>query len=436
VVVKALNVRLQGEPADELRQMLIEGVEREAAALRECEHENIVRLFDSGASLDHAGREFYYLVLEYVAGGSLKDLLQHRRLKLQESLSLLGQVKDALSCLHQRGLMHRDIKPSNVMLLKDRRVAKLIDLGTIRWLDDPGQITEIGTPAYAAPEHYTLTRIQNKSLTVAADVYAFAKTSYRVLTGSEPTDFRQRQITSLPQLVQAESWSMPVLRVLMKATSDDPAERHQSIAEFFTDLSDATEVTTYRAQASDEGESVPQPGKSRFVVNVTSFSKQPARITFVLDQLTTLFAFVRLVTWNLSLRFVDRCLSLSGVAGRVPARLYALVAGVVLFGVGILFFGPGILQVTRQLLVQRAAIVEPKRDQPKEILKSTTDVNIRELPDRKAKRVGLIERDSTVRVLGKNQTQKWCEIETVAHGRPKVDPGVDHGWVSCQYLIP
>ena len=334
VVIKALNVRLQGEPTDELKQLLIEGFVREAAALKECEHKNIIRLFDFGLSLDHAGREFYFLVLEYLAGGSLQGLLQSRKLNLQESLLLLGQVKDALNCIHQRGLVHRDIKPSNVMLLKNRRLAKLIDLGTIRSLDDPGQITEIGTPTYAAPEHYRWARKNGKLLTVAADVYAFAKTSYAVFTGQEPTEFKQLQINRLPQAVQAESWANGVLRVLLKATSDNPAERHQSVAEFFADLSEAIEITTYPTQTRRDCKPTFVVGKSRFVVEVTPLPKKPSRVAIVSARLSRLITLVRRVAWSLCLCIIDTCSKILRFAANVPGKLYAFVGAMVLTELG------------------------------------------------------------------------------------------------------
>src|SRR5437868_876381 len=82
-----------------------------------------------------------------------------------EALELVGQISAALTCVHQHRLVHRDVKPANVMLTANHRVAKLIDLGTVRWLDDDsGVITEVGTQIYAAPEHYSRARLNRSSL--------------------------------------------------------------------------------------------------------------------------------------------------------------------------------------------------------------------------------------------------------------------------------
>jgi Protein kinase domain len=430
VVVKALNVRLRGEPGAELEELLVKGFQSEAHALKQCEHENIVRLLECGAAIANS-RGFYYLVLEYLPGGNLKDLLQRGRIDLAVALSLLGQITAALSCIHQKGLVHRDIKPANVMLSLDSRKAKLIDLGTVRWLDDNSQVTEIGTPTYAAPEHYSTPRSVG-SVTVAADVYAFAKTCYALLSGEEPTGLNQQQITDLPRSVRLEPWAMPLLRVLMKATSDIPATRHQTVAEFFRDLLNATEVTTYRIRDLEQNEAAKEPARSRFVVDVTPILKEP-----LAARLASLVAWSRQVLSYVCLRIIDGYLRTRRDLRTVGGKTYAMVATLSVFSIATLLLGPGIVQLARRLLAARPVVIQPQRDQINELLRATTDLNIRESPIGSAEKIGLVENESLVRVLRKNGTQKWCEIEMVTHGRPKMDASFsDRGWVVCKFLAP
>jgi serine/threonine protein kinase len=348
-------------------------------------------------------------------------------MNLTKALSLLGQISAALRCIHQHGLVHRDVKPANIMLSQSHDVAKLIDLGTIRGLDDASQLTEIGTPLYAAPEQYLPSRTQGARLTAATDVYALAKTAYAMLTGAEPRGFNQRQIVSLPREVANEAWAMPVLRVFMKATSDDPATRHRSVAEFYADLCDAIEVTSYTVR-----ETVAPRGNFRFVVKLARPAATPSRAMRISAWLAFAFARLRLVIANL----YHRCRRRESDAVRIaPRGWYRGAAAIVLLCLLTLAFVPGILHFSRRMLTPPAVEAEQNQEAPDERLQATTDINIRERPNPKARRVGLVARDSIVRLLKRNQSQKWCQIEVVTHGRPKTDPTfLDRGWVSCRYL--
>src|SRR4030095_14363877 len=100
--------------------------------------------------------------------------------------------------------------------------------------------TRVGTDVYAASEHHplattgpldtaSLSRPRPIQLTPAADVYSLAKTTYMVLTGESPRRFSQKPITRLPQEFAAEQWAHYVLRVLERATQNNPARRHQTV---------------------------------------------------------------------------------------------------------------------------------------------------------------------------------------------------------------
>jgi serine/threonine protein kinase len=125
---------------------------REIRTTANLRHPHIVPLYDSGQA---AG--FLYYVMPFVEGESLEQRLEReRQLSVDESLKIAGQVADALSYAHERGLLHRDIKPGNVML--ERGHAVVTDFGVARAVSAAGgeRLTStglaVGTPAYMSPE--------------------------------------------------------------------------------------------------------------------------------------------------------------------------------------------------------------------------------------------------------------------------------------------
>jgi serine/threonine-protein kinase len=212
-------------------------------------HPNIARCYASGTAPDADGRNFSYLVLEHLAGGSLARL-SGRPVPLPQALDYVGQAATALSYVHAQGFLHRDLKPANLLLTADRRTLKLIDFGTVRALaDETRDITLVGTAAYAAPEHYALpTSDGPPELTPAADVYALAKTFYALLGGVSPREFRQRPLTHWPQNVASEPWAGAALFALARATRNQPEQRYQSVTEFYDALCAACDQTIVAAR--------------------------------------------------------------------------------------------------------------------------------------------------------------------------------------------
>ena len=156
---------------------------REGRMAARLSHPNIVRVYDAGeAELD--GREVSYIVMEYVPGGDLKELIDGRGPLPEAMLSRLGA--DAVSGLahaHERGIIHRDVKPRNI-LLDDGGNPKLADFGIARAFDSthethPGSF--LGTAAYSSPE-----QLQGQKVTPKSDVYSFGATLYHAATGRRP----------------------------------------------------------------------------------------------------------------------------------------------------------------------------------------------------------------------------------------------------------
>jgi eukaryotic-like serine/threonine-protein kinase len=176
---------------------------REARLAAQLAHPNVVQVYDSGEA---DGRP--YIVMEYVEGETLADLLSRRgRLPPSEAVELALQVCSGLEHAHQAGLVHRDIKPQNLLIREDGTV-KIVDFGIARSargtrLTETGSV--LGTAAYLAPE-----QAAGEEVTPAADVYAVGVVLYELLAGRTP-----HTAESLTQfLVSGQTQSIPELREL------------------------------------------------------------------------------------------------------------------------------------------------------------------------------------------------------------------------------
>ena len=176
VAVKVLNPLHGGTDIGERFQ-------REGRTAARLAHPNIVQVYDAGeAELD--GREAPYIVMEYVPGGDLKELIDRRgRLSGAELSRLGGEVCSGLVHAHERGVIHLDIKPHNI-LVDENGHAKVTDFGIARALDT-SQATltgaYLGTALYSSPE-----QLQGQKVTPKSDVYSLGATLYQAATGEAP----------------------------------------------------------------------------------------------------------------------------------------------------------------------------------------------------------------------------------------------------------
>ncbi len=289
VVIKALNVLLQGVPDADLERTLIENFQNEAVALDRVRHPHIINRLGHGTALDLGGTAFHYLVLEYMAGGELGARVRERPFSLDRALFYLEQVCSGLQHAHDCGVIHRDIKPQNLLLTADSQSVKIADFGVAKIEATEGAITRVGTNVYAAPEHNPLVQTgpldtdalsQQPHLTPAADIYSLAKTTYTLLAGEAPRRFSHRQITELPESVAQKSWAGDVLRVLRRATEERPERRHQTVREFWEELSDASLPPTQPLKPQDgEGGRERPPSKQLTGVD-ESVGEAPPRPRF------------------------------------------------------------------------------------------------------------------------------------------------------------
>jgi eukaryotic-like serine/threonine-protein kinase len=161
----------------------IDRFRREARVLASTNCRSVVHVYD--LQVDEKGAQ---LVMEYVPGQSLAELLELGPLSAGDGLTLLKDVADALATMAEQGIIHRDVKPGNVFVLPDGH-AKLGDFGLARALTDPSAFRTAGGPAMGTPAYFPPEVSQGISEPDArSDAYSFAVMTYEVLTGGRPFD--------------------------------------------------------------------------------------------------------------------------------------------------------------------------------------------------------------------------------------------------------
>lgn len=266
VVLKALNAHLQGTADLGLEDKLVENFEKEASILKSISHPNIIAMLDSGESVADDGRDFAFIVLEYMQGG---DLLRYTRehmnscLSLGHALNYFRQICDGLTHAHENGIIHRDLKPNNFLLSPDYQTVKIADFGVAKLTsDETGEITRVGTGIFSAPEHSpTSAESTFGKLTTTADIYSLAKSFFALACGRSPTEFAALPITNLPPAVKPHAWSNDLLKILNRATVVNVGDRYGSVSEFWDDLAslatldaDALKPITKQRQSPEEQE--------------------------------------------------------------------------------------------------------------------------------------------------------------------------------------
>jgi serine/threonine protein kinase len=480
VVIKALNVLLQGVLDAELEQTLIENFQNEAIALDRVRHANIINRLGHGTAIDLAGTTFHYLVLEYLSGGDMAARYRQQPYTLERALFYLEQVCAGLAHAHDCGVIHRDIKPQNLLLTADQKIVKIADFGVAKIEASEGAITRVGTNVYAAPEHNPLVQTgpldpallnaPREHLLPAADIYSLGKTTYALLTGDSPRRFSHHPITEFPESIADKPWAKAVLRVLERATQTRPRDRYQTVQEFWDDLADASLPPTEPLHPQSGGEGVRPRATGKLNVTRELPSKAPPRprfnVTHVIEQferrsnghprprivvpvagpLTT--AQVDPQRTNQQAREiiagmadVRRTGDLKAAGRRAPSGsatrgLRALVAFMLIVAFA------GMLLATHHYFRSRwgsAASSRPAASSPALVGRQGTivnyDVYLRSGPNRNNPSVGIAEKGSVVQVLSVNDTNNWYEVQILKHGRDKDDPNsADRGWITKKYV--
>ena len=271
VAIKRLAENLAAN--EEYRQRFL----REAKLAARLSHPNIVAVYDAGAE-----DGVPYIVMEYVAGETVSDLLLRRgRLEAAEAVALALQACSGLEAAHEAGLVHRDIKPQNLLITPDGTL-KIADFGIARSLDGT-QLTQagtvLGTAGYLAPE-----QAAGEPVNAAADIYALGAVLYELLAGRPPYEadslaelfVKQSEGTIIPLRDLAPGVPPRLEDAVMRALARAPQYRPGSAAEFASELAATpTAVTAVdrsgaptkprRRVRSSSGRSARAAGRRRWV---------------------------------------------------------------------------------------------------------------------------------------------------------------------------
>ncbi|MBN2025550.1 MAG: Stk1 family PASTA domain-containing Ser/Thr kinase [Actinobacteria bacterium] len=231
VAVKVLHAQYASDPA------FIQRFRQEAQSAANLNHPNIVNIYDWGNEGD-----LYFIVMEYVEGRDLKEILRSEgRLLPERAAEIAAEVCAALQFAHRSNLVHRDIKPHNIFITNLGQV-KVMDFGIARE-GSGGGITQtgmvMGTPQYISPE-----QAQGLAVDGRSDIYSLGIVLYEMLTGRVPFDdpnpvtitYKQVREDPTPPSVIDPEIPTTLEAIVMKALSKNPANRFQNAQEMKADL--------------------------------------------------------------------------------------------------------------------------------------------------------------------------------------------------------
>jgi serine/threonine-protein kinase len=226
---------LRGDLAND--EKFVRRFQREALNASSLSHPNIVEVYDVG---DDNGQ--YFIVMEYIEGKNLKDLLKKRgKLTVSEVVDIMSQIADGLSVAHDSYIIHRDIKPQNIMILENGLV-KITDFG-IAMAMNATQLTQtnsvMGSVHYLPPE-----QASGKGSTLKSDIYSMGILMYELLTGvlpyrgdnaveialkhlKEPLPSIRDELPDIPQSVE---------NIILKSAAKNPKNRYNDAREMYEDL--------------------------------------------------------------------------------------------------------------------------------------------------------------------------------------------------------
>ena len=244
-VYRCVDMRLGREVAAKVMheqyvhdEVFRERFRREARAMAQLSHPNLVNVYDFSAAGDEV-----FLIMELITGGTLRELLAERGpMPPHAAAAVMRGMLTGLSVVHDKGMVHRDIKPDNV-LIDTSSLVKLSDFGLVRAAADATQSTDqiVGTVAYLSPE-----QVDGSPLTAASDVYSAGIVLFELLTGHTPftgetplAHAYARLRTDVPA-PSSKIAGVPKLfdELVATATARQPADRFRDAADFLAALDD------------------------------------------------------------------------------------------------------------------------------------------------------------------------------------------------------
>ncbi|GHO90998.1 hypothetical protein KSF_010460 [Reticulibacter mediterranei] len=265
----------QFAPSSEIYQEFLARFRREADVIARLEHIHIMPIYEYGEQDGLA-----YLVMPYLTGGSLRDVLAHRgRLPLSEVISYIDQAASALDYAHKHGVIHRDLKPANFLLHADGRLV-LADFGIARILDNDINAFQtltatgsmVGTPEYMAPE-----MARGEVIDYRADIYELGIVLFQLLsghapfTGNTPYAVAIKHLQDPLPLLHPVNPSIPteVDTVIQKATAKQREKRYASAQELARALHQAAATSIVKQSEEDLEQSIPPTQLSAPLVDST-----------------------------------------------------------------------------------------------------------------------------------------------------------------------
>lgn len=226
---------LRGDLASD--EKFVHRFQREALSASSLNHPNIVEVYDVGE--DNGS---YYIVMEYIEGRHLKDLIKKRgKLTTSEVIDIMLQITDGMSMAHDAYIIHRDIKPQNIMILENGLV-KITDFG-IAMAMNATQLTQtnsvMGSVHYIPPE-----QASGKGSSLQSDIYSMGIVMYELLTGKLPfrgdnaVEIALKHLKEPMPNIKEELPTLPqsIANIILKATAKNPKNRYSDAKEMHEDL--------------------------------------------------------------------------------------------------------------------------------------------------------------------------------------------------------
>ena len=230
VAIKKLKSSLAENPE------MLERFFREGKSAAHLQHENIVQVYQMGEA-----QKEHYLVMEYVEGRDLKNVLKTSGpLPWEIACLIVRQVAQGLDFAHQRGYIHRDIKPGNIMITTQGEV-KIMDFGIVRRVDS--ELTQtgsfLGTPSYMSPE-----QLKGEGISPKSDLFSLGVVLYELVSGEKPfkaeneASLVQKIINQKPTTVRKHNPLVPrrVWRIIKRLLQKNPKKRFSSAQELIESL--------------------------------------------------------------------------------------------------------------------------------------------------------------------------------------------------------